>query len=219
MSVRTAVGLDRFLAAQSRIYPQAIREIRRGKKETHWMWFVFPQLRAFAKSDMAHRFGIADRDEAVAYLDNQTLRTRLAECAMGVYAQRRLMFDDVDQRKLHRCMTLFREVSGDPSIPNMVLGKFFGGEPHQHTLDVLAGKPIPMPQARRIPAPHRWSQGVLRIPADTDAWTRERVTSFVRSFGLSTVATKQLVDAWMADRGRAMGAVWAAREQTAWEER
>lgn len=223
MTVATSkrADLSRFHAAQGRVYPQVLREIRRGKKVTHWMWFIFPQHRGLAKSEMAFRFGIRDRAEAEAYLDNATLRTRLFECTIGVLAQSRLMFGDTDTRKLRSCMTLFREVATDPSLPDRVLAKFFDGQPDQLTLDLLAGKKIELPKSRwpvYAPAP-RWQQTALRIPADTDAWTRERVTSFVRSFGLSTIATRQLVEAWMADRGRAMGAVWAAREQTEWRDR
>jgi uncharacterized protein (DUF1810 family) len=214
------VGLARFHAAQRRTYPQALREIQRGEKVTHWMWFIFPQHRGLAKSDMAHRFGIADRDEAVAYLDNAILRTRLFECSMGVLRQRKLMFGGTDTRKLRACMTLFREVADDKALPGKVLDKFFDGEPDQLTLDLLAGKKIELPEWEPCaPSARRWEQGALRVPADTSAWTRERVTSFVRSFGLSSVATRQMVDAWMADRGRAMGAVWAAREESAWRDR
>lgn len=208
MSIMTgnATGLARFHTAQSRVYPKVVREIQRGVKETHWMWFIFPQLRALAKSDMAQRYGIADRDEAVAYLDNTTLRVRLFECASGVLRQRRLMFGGTDTRKLHACMTLFREVADDPSLPNAVLAKFYDGAPHALTMDVLEGRPIPVQMPPRLTFPANWHQPRL-TPSQrrdrVDPWTRERMLSFVRSFGLSSVATRQLVDAWLADQGRA----------------
>ena len=211
---RNTADLGRFHAAQGKVYPQVIREIRRGKKETHWMWYIFPQLRALAKSDMAYRFGIADRDEAIAYLDNSTLRVRLFECATGVLQQRRLMFGDTDTRKLHACMTLFREVADDPSLPDAVLGRFYEGRLHQLTIDVLAGRPIPQQMPTRQPVLTGWRREstILGIRQDlsaaqrrerVDPWTRERMLSFVRGFGLSSVATRQLVDAWLADQGRA----------------
>ena len=214
-TLNQATGLGRFHAAHSRdnAYRRAFREIQQGRKRTHWMWFVFPQLRALAKSETARFYGIADRAEAIAYIDDPVLRMRLGECTTAILGHRRLMLTHPDNHKLRSCMTLFAQVTADPTLPNAVLAKFFDGKPDQLTLDVLAGKAITLPPPRTAPAAHRWEQGMLRIPQDTQAWTRERVMSFVRSFGLSSVATRQLTDAWMADRGRAMGAVWAALEE------
>lgn len=217
---KPADSLQRFRFAQDRVgtYQRALREIKRGNKQTHWMWFVFPQLRGLAKSDIARKFGIADRAEAVAYLESPVLRVRLFECTTAVLGHDKLMFGHPDDSKLRSCMTLFREVADDPALPDAVLAKFFDGKPDQFTLDLLAGKPITLPPsrfARPAPSPsaQRWEQGALRMPVDTEPWPRERVMSFVKSFGLSTVATRQMVDAWMADRGKAMGAVWAACEE------
>jgi uncharacterized protein (DUF1810 family) len=219
--------LARFRVAQDRkgAYSRALREIKRGEKQTHWMWFVFPQLRALAKSDVADYFGIADRAEAVAYMHDPTLRLRLYECTVGVLVQDRLMFSDTDTRKLRSCMTLFREVADDPAVPNAVLTKFYEGTPDQLTLDVLAGKPIVLPKPRHVQGSlldRHWrdlprTRPAVRLPAPEGPWTRDRVQSFVRSFGLSTVATRQMVDAWMTDRGRAMGAAWAAADTT-WDD-
>jgi len=210
-------GLARFHAAQSRVYPQVVQEIRSGDKKTHWMWFIFPQLRGLARSDIARRFGIADRDEAVAYLDNQTLRVRLAECTMGVLGHKRLMFPYPDDQKLHACMTLFREVAADTALPDAVLAKFYAGKLHQDTLDLLAGKPValkPSQPARGADMARHWNRQAAVASAGRDRarerqpWSRERVTSFVKGYGLSTVATRQLVDAWMADQCRASREGW-----------
>lgn len=231
-----ASPVGRFIGAQQGAYPRIVREIQQGRKRTHWMWFIFPQHQGLAKSEMAWRFGIKDRAEADAYLDNGVLRGRLFECTMSVLRLRSLaMFSDTDQRKLRACMTLFREVTPDPGPLDEVLERFFEGEPDPRTLDLLAGKPIAItgaydPNAPRLPFPVRgghWDGQVRRTqsviaargPYDSEPWKRERVNSFVRSFGLSTVATRQLVDAWMADRGKAMGAAWAAREEIDWQER
>lgn len=210
-------GIRRFRAAQNSIYRQALREIVRGEKQSHWMWFIFPQHVGLARSDMSRRFGITGKAEATAYLNDPLLRTRLFECTVGVLRHRKLMFGHPDNAKLRACMTLFREVAADPTLPDKVLEKFFGGEPDPLTLDLLAGKPITLP---RPPRPKvRWEQPMLRVPADTEPWSRDRIATFVKSFGLSSVATRQMVDAWMADRGKAMGAIWAAREESAWQDR
>jgi uncharacterized protein (DUF1810 family) len=206
--------LARFHHAHERTYRRALQEIRRSEKTSHWMWFIFPQLRGLAKSETAQAFGIADRAEAETYLSDPILRLRLYECTTAVLGHDRLMFGYPDDAKLRSCMTLFREVAADPALPNAVLAKFYGGRPDQLTLDLLAGKPIVLPTSRTVkPAPSARRQRALRMPAEPEPWPRERVMSFVKSFGLSTVATRQMVDAWMADRGKAMGAVWAACEE------
>jgi len=139
---KQANSIARFRHAQDKKWPKISREIAAGVKETHWMWYVFPQLRVFAKSETAYYYGLADKAEALTYLDDDTLRIRLATASMGVLRQDRLMFEDVDRRKLHRCVTLFAELVKDRTILDQVLAKHFAGEPHQPTLDVLAGKPV-----------------------------------------------------------------------------
>lgn len=217
--VRNGLGRFRFAQDRQNTYRRALQEIRRGEKKTHWMWFIFPQHRGLAKSEIARIYGIADRAEADAYLADPILAVRLYECTTAILRQDRLMFSDTDTRKLRSCMTLFGAVAKDPSVPNQVLDKFFDGRPDHLTLDLLAGKKIVLPVSKPNPVTVRWQQPALRMPHDPEPWTRERVTSFVKSFGLSSVGTRQMVDAWMADRGRAMGAVWAAREQQEYEER
>lgn len=218
-------GLARFRRAQDHhgAYRRALREISQGVKRTHWMWFVFPQLRGLAKSDTARYFGIADRAEAYAYLSDPVLRLRLAECASGVLRQTELMFSRVDTYKLRSSMTLFGQVAEDPTLANAVLEKFFDGKPDQLTLDLLAGKPIVLPESRPTPRPVATGrfreQGVQRARAALDAaerrrraqepWSRDRVSTFLASFGgLSTVAVRQMTDAWMADRQSAMKMAW-----------
>lgn len=220
-------SLERFRRAQDHngAYRRAFQEITRGEKKTHWMWFVFPQLRGLAKSDTARYFGIANRAEAHAYLSDPVLRLRLAECASGIVRRDKLMFERVDTYKLRASMTLFAQVAEDPTLANLVLRKFFDGTPDPLTLDLLAGKTIVLPQSRPTPreatAGLFREQGVQRARAALDAadrrrreaqpWTRDRVSTFLASFGgLSTVAVRQMTDAWMADRQSAMKQAWEA---------
>jgi uncharacterized protein (DUF1810 family) len=176
------------------------------------MWYVFPQLKALAKSETARYFGIRDRTEALAYLDDSVLRVRLAEATMAVLRHRRSMFSDTDKRKLQACMTLFREVVKDPTLPNQVLDKWYDGEPHQLTLDVLAGKPVPVQQA----AP-RWHQPTLTPPLRRgagDPMLRSEIEALVRRYGLSAEATRRLTDEWLADRVRAINIAWDEADAT-----
>lgn len=222
-SFRATRGIARFHAAQKSTYGRAIREIQRGNKQGHWMWFIFPQLAGLAKSETARYYGIADRAEAVAYLDDPVLRVRLYECASAVLGHDRQMFRHPDNHKLRSSMTLFAEVSSDPKLPRAVLAKFFDG-PDQLTLDLLAGKKITLPPSRTVRPiqgslmGNGWERDLQRARAtlaaagqrrlDREPWRRERVMSFVRGFGLSSVATRQMVDAWMADQSRARREGW-----------
>lgn len=207
----TRPGISRFTDAQRVIYPRILREIQQGRKQTHWMWFVFPQLRALGRSDIARHYGLADKGEAVAYLDHPVLRTRLAECTFGVLSHKALFFSDVDRRKLQACMTLFSRVTADPTLAKAVLDKFFDGQEHQLTLDVLAGKPIVLPPSNRqaglwpatamgrVEVRRRWDKQIDR----TEPMLRAEVESFIRGFNLSAPATKRIVDEWMADQEQA----------------
>lgn len=213
-------SLERFHAAHAHkgVYLRARSEIMAGRKRTHWMWFVFPQLRALAKSETARFYGIADLDEARAYIDDPVLRARLAECTMGVLGHKRLMLTYPDNHKLRSCMTLFSKVAADPTLPLAVLDKFFAGMQDQLTLDVLAGKRIAPTPPRRDDVGKHWekqiaatrsaieSVGVRR--GRSDPMLRSEVEAFVRGFNLSRAASKRMVDEWMADRARAVSVAW-----------
>ena len=216
--IRGVTGLARFRAAQNKNYPRVLREIRAGQKQTHWMWYVFPQLVGLAKSETACYFGIADRAEAEAYLADPLLRIRLFECTVGIFGHDQLMLGYPDNHKLRSCMTLFREVAADPALPNAVLDKFFGGAADQNTLDLLAGKRVNISVRRPIVSRHYEKiveQARANVAAagrdrqrEREPWSRERVMSFVRGYGLSTVATRQIVDAWLADQAKARREGW-----------
>jgi len=134
--------LQRFVDAQeSRIF-DAMVELRGGRKRSHWMWFVFPQLRGLGHSQMAWHFGIASRDEAAAFLAHPVLGPRLRECVELVLAVRgrtaHEIFGSPDDLKLCSCLTLFAEVAGGDSVFDRALRQYFGGQPDQATLALLA---------------------------------------------------------------------------------
>ena len=126
--------LQRFLDAQ------VVAELRRGQKQSHWMWFVFPQLAGLGHSAMARRFAIASREEAVAYLGHAVLGARLKECTALVKAiegrTAREILGSPDDLKFQSSMTLFNAVSSDPGF-SAAIAKFYGGRPDQRTLDLL----------------------------------------------------------------------------------
>lgn len=131
--------LDRFLEAQEGIYDLALSELVRGRKQSHWMWFIFPQLRGLGRSAMSHRFGIADGDEARRYLAHPVLGPRLIRCAEAVLAHRgtpaEAIFGSVDAGKLRSSATLFAAVPGAPDVFDRILRGFFEGRPCRLTLE------------------------------------------------------------------------------------
>ena len=132
--------LQRFLNAQSPVYPQVLAELRRGQKQSHWMWFIFPQFAGLGHSAMAQRFAIASRGEAAAYLGHTVLGHRLRECTALVNAVDgraiREILGTPDDLKFRSSMTLFGAVSTDPEFA-AAISKFYGGRPDQATLDLL----------------------------------------------------------------------------------
>ncbi|HVI60017.1 MAG TPA: DUF1810 domain-containing protein [Luteimonas sp.] len=111
--------LEWFVEAQDPIYNSVIEEIRTGKKRTHWMWFVFPQLLGLGRSEMANRFGLSGLDEAREYLAHEILGPRLAECTEAVLhgeVSPDLIFGPTDFRKFVSSMTLFRAAAGENSL-------------------------------------------------------------------------------------------------------
>jgi uncharacterized protein (DUF1810 family) len=135
-------GLQRFVDAQEPVYPRVLAELRRGKKESHWMWFIFPQFAGLGHSSMTQRFAIGSREEAVAYLGHSVLGARLRECADLVNAVDgstiREILGSPDDFKFRSSMTLFGEVSSDP-VFRTAISKFYGGKPDQRTLTLLGG--------------------------------------------------------------------------------
>jgi uncharacterized protein (DUF1810 family) len=137
--------LERFVAAQEGVYPLALAELRRGRKESHWMWFVFPQIAGLGRSPTAVRYAIAPIAEARAYLADELLGPRLNQCALAVLGHSNLgaeaIFGPVDAVKLRSSMTLFEKAAtvAAPGRFGAVLDTFYGGERDPATLAILAG--------------------------------------------------------------------------------
>ena len=133
--------LARFVVAQAPVYRHVLDELRRGRKESHWMWFIFPQIAGLGASDMARRYAIASADEACAYLAHPLLGQRLLECTRLLLTsggQRiELILGNIDALKFCSSMTLFAHVS--PEVPEFheALGIFFGGKRDARTTALL----------------------------------------------------------------------------------
>ncbi|WP_437903052.1 DUF1810 domain-containing protein [Sorangium sp. So ce327] len=133
--------LKRFVDAQAPVYARVLAELRRGEKSSHWMWFIFPQLKGLGHSAMAQRFGIASKAEAEAYLQHPTLGPRLLECTRLVnqIEGRSLydIFDSPDDMKFCSSMTLFSRAAPGGGAFLAALDKYCGGEPDPRTLALL----------------------------------------------------------------------------------
>jgi len=133
--------LARFVAAQDPVFAQVRAELADGRKRTHWMWYIFPQIAGLGMSAMSARYAIAGREEAAAYLDHPVLGPRLLDCTALVNAVEGRtavrIFGDVDARKFQSCMTLFAAVAPDEPLFAAALGKFFAGVADRATLERL----------------------------------------------------------------------------------
>jgi uncharacterized protein (DUF1810 family) len=133
--------LDRFVAIQRGTYDRALDEIRKGRKRSHWIWYIFPQLAGLGHSPMSQRFAIRSRAEARAYLDHPLLGARYRECVSALQAldgsSAEAVFGTVDAAKLRSSLTLFAEVSVEPLFA-AALDKWFGGQRDDATLAIMA---------------------------------------------------------------------------------
>ena len=145
MTFQSTFNLERFVDAQASIYDQARAELAAGRKQSHWMWFIFPQIHGLGSSPTARRFAISGIDEAIAYLNHPVLGVRLRECTRLVLAIEESSVSEVfgypDDLKFHSSMTLFAEAArknpaanGDDHVFQDVLSKYFDSEPDQATL-------------------------------------------------------------------------------------
>ena len=134
-------SLNRFLQAQTKVYEVALSEIQNGRKRTHWMWFIFPQLRGLGQSEMSYIYGIKDEAEAKAYLSNSVLGERLIEISSALLQHdnktAREILGCIDADKLRSSMTLFAKISGEKSIFHQVLEVFYNGKMDARTLEIL----------------------------------------------------------------------------------
>jgi uncharacterized protein (DUF1810 family) len=138
-------GLERFIVAQADVYANALGEIRLGRKTTHWMWFIFPQLQELGRSEMAHFYGISSLDEARSYWRHPILGSRLRECIQGLLEHRDksavAVLGNTDAMKLHSCLTLFSAAAADPADQKLTasaLEQFYEGVLDKLTVEILA---------------------------------------------------------------------------------
>ncbi len=135
--------LRRFVKAQNIVYAQVLEELSAGRKTSHWMWFVFPQLAGLGASAMSQRYAISGLDEAQAYLADPILGGRLQECALLVcrHAGRsaREIMGSPDDLKLQACVTLFDRAGGGEAFAEL-LRLFYEGKPHAETLRLLENR-------------------------------------------------------------------------------
>ena len=139
-------NLQRFVDAQASVYRQACAELRAGRKATHWMWFVFPQIAGLGTSTMARLYAIGSAAEARAYLAHPLLGARLRECTALVLAiegrTAHEIFRDPDDLKFRSSMTLFAAVADDAAIFDQALQKYFAGAGDPRTHEILANNEV-----------------------------------------------------------------------------
>ena len=132
--------LQRFHKAQKFDYPVALGEIKNGRKESHWMWYLFPQLKELGYSSTAKYYGLT-KDEAKAYINDEILKSRLIEISQALLELTSNNSTEIlgypDDLKLKSCMTLFSEIAPEIEVFNQVLQKFFSGKKDDKTLKLL----------------------------------------------------------------------------------
>ena len=135
------IELIKFLDAQNQVYLKALSEIKKGKKTTHWMWYIFPQIKGLGSSETAQYYGIKNLNEATAYLKHPILGKHLIKIAQELYNLKGKTVTQIlgtpDDMKLRSCMTLFANVKNANPLFNNVLEKYFNGVPDELTLHLL----------------------------------------------------------------------------------
>ena len=145
MSAHAPFDLQRFVDAQAGVYANVTAELGAGLKTSHWMWFVFPQLKGLGRSSTARHYGIGSLDEAQAYWRHPVLGARLKQCGALLAAlpsQRSALqvFGSIDALKLRSCLTLFERAAPDEPLFGALLDRFYGGERDGATLHLLRGE-------------------------------------------------------------------------------
>ncbi len=136
-------SIQRFIDSQETHYSIALKEIRNGRKTSHWIWYVFPQLKGLGRSQTSEYYGIQNLDEAREYLNNELLRSRLIEISQALLAcdgDIQLILGIPDNLKVRSCMTLFRAVDPSITVFQEVLDKFYQGKPDYRTLSIIASQ-------------------------------------------------------------------------------
>ena len=139
--MQAGFNLERFERAQAPLYETALSELRAGRKRSHWMWFIFPQIAGLGRSEMAQRYAISSPDEAAAYLAHPLLGARLRECCAVLAASDSGSASDIfgypDDMKFHSSLTLFAEAAPGEKVFRECLDKYFNGQPDANTLSRL----------------------------------------------------------------------------------
>lgn len=139
--MNTNDNLQRFLDAQQRDYEKALAEIKAGRKQSHWMWYVFPQIQGLGYSETSKYYAIKNKEEALAYLNHPDLGKRLVEICNALLEAKtndaHKIFGSPDDAKLKSSMTLFDAVAEEQPVFRQVLDKFFGGKKDEATLRLL----------------------------------------------------------------------------------
>lgn len=134
-------GLVRFLDAQNKLYLSALSEIKKGRKESPWMWFIFPQIKGLGSCDTSKFYEIKNADEAIAFLEHPILGKHLIEISAELVKTDEKTAEDIfgnpDNEKLQSCMTLFASVQNNEPVFNEVLDKYFDGSSDFHTIQLL----------------------------------------------------------------------------------
>ena len=133
--------LARFLSAQSGVYPQVLAELGAGQKRSHWIWFIFPQMKGLGVSSHSQFYGIGSLEEAKAYWRHPVLGPRLEECTILVNQIQKQPIERIlgspDDLKFRSSMTLFSRAARDTAVFTQALDKYFGGKPDLLTLELL----------------------------------------------------------------------------------
>lgn len=141
MTMEDPYNLQRFVNAQNPVIDSVCAELRQGRKRSHWMWFIFPQIKGLGQSGLAMEFGISSLDEASAYLQHPVLGKRLCECSRLVAAAEGRTIEEIfgypDDMKYRSSMTLFSRAANADEIFNACLQKYFNGKPDPATLAFL----------------------------------------------------------------------------------
>ena len=134
-------SIERFISAQERDYATALQEVKNGRKQGHWIWYIFPQIAGLGASSTSQYYAIADLNEAKEYLANPTLRARLTEISTALLElstdNAESVFGYLDAMKVRSSMTLFKHADEGCEIWNAVLEKFFGGQEDWRTLSLI----------------------------------------------------------------------------------
>ena len=139
-------ALHRFVEAQKSCYPAVLEELQNGKKQGHWMWFVFPQFAGLGYSPMARLYAIKELEEAVAYLQHPVLGSRLRECSEAVLGIEGKTISEIfgypDDLKLHSSMTLFTLAAIDATVFSRVIDHCFNGSMDERSRQLILDSPV-----------------------------------------------------------------------------